>query len=1042
MKLRSVILSLVILFSIQINAQETAIYTDIHKAYKAGIEFYSQGLFGQAQHAMGQVLVLQETVSQPLSPNQLQTAELRYAQSAIRLKKEEGERLILDFIRKYSSTGAANMARLEMGNYYFDSGNFGEALAYYQQVNDLNISNDAIAEMRFKKGYAFFVKKKYKNAQRTFKTIKDVPNDDYYEPANYYYAITLFFEDNYDEALKSFKRIEKSKKYSRVIPYYLSQIMFAEGRYDELIAYGEEQLADSGIKYRNQIGQLVGQAYFEKKQFNKALPYLEEFVESSNRLREEDLYQVAYTQYRVGKYNDAIKNFEELNAVKSALGQNALYNLADSHLKVGDKLSARNAFKAASQLNFDKEIQAEAEFNYAKLSYELNDDKEAIRVLQTIPATSTHYTEAQELLSEVFLSTRNYAAALETLDRIPNKSLALKEAYQKVAYYRAVQLYNDGQQVAAKAMFVKSLNTFPIDAKTKALAYYWIGEINHANKDYDSSIRDYNQFLAIAKAVNDLPDESSVYMGNYAQGYNYLKKEDYVTAGKYFYQAAAGIKQNINFIKDNYIKTQVLPDALLRNGDCYFQRNKYAEALINYDQVINARFTGFDYALYQKGTILGLQGKTVDKILALETLSEKNRNSDYADDALLALGKTYIQINRPDQASDMLTRLINRYKGKSNLINRALLELGLIAYNENQLEKSLNYYKQVFTNNPDSEEARDALKGIEEIYTELGEPEKYFAFLESVPGYKITSAGKDSITYRTAENQYRKGDWSKAITGFSNYLRQFPSGRNALEAHYRRGESYYNIKDYGNALIDYEYVINRGNSRYYSRSIRRAALIAYNFSEDFSKSYNYFEKLEEVANNSDEQFDAQLGGLRSAYRSDNGAGVEKMANKILVNPKSTNKEKAEANYYLGKVMLNAQRLDKAKTAFENVMAFIDNVWAAEAHYQVAYIEYLNRNLDKSQEIALETGSVYPDYDYWFAKSIILLADIFAEKGDTFNAKASLQSLIDNYTGNDDILPTAQAKLKAIVEAESNNSRLAQPIDPEGDLELDPDTGGN
>ena len=40
------------------------------------------------------------------------------------------------------------------------------------------------------------------------------------------------------------------------------------------------------------------------------------------------------------------------------------------------------------------------------------------------------------------------------------------------------------------------------------------------------------------------------------------------------------------------------------------------------------------------------------------------------------------------------------------------------------------------------------------------------------------------------------------------------------------------------------------------------------------------------------------------------------------------------------------------------------------------------------------------YEYWSVKSYILLGDIYAEKGNTFQAKHTYLSIIDNYDGEE------------------------------------------
>jgi len=53
--------------------------------------------------------------------------------------------------------------------------------------------------------------------------------------------------------------------------------------------------------------------------------------------------------------------------------------------------------------------------------------------------------------------------------------------------------------------------------------------------------------------------------------------------------------------------------------------------------------------------------------------------------------------------------------------------------------------------------------------------------------------------------------------------------------------------------------------------------------------------------------------------------------------------------------------------------------------------------------------------YWMAKSFLLLGDVLVEKGDYFQARYTLQSLLDGYGRNDDgILEEAAEKLDKII----------------------------
>ncbi len=490
----------------------------------------------------------------------------------------------------------------------------------------------------------------------------------------------------------------------------------------------------------------------------------------------------------------------------------------------------------------------------------------------------------------------------------------------------------------------------PVDNQTKALAYYWLGEIAHNQSKYADSIQEMNKFITLAKTMTGLPDESSIYTANYTMGYNYLKQKNYTGALGFFQETITGIRQKSLFINNEYVSKDVLGDATLRAGDCLFKRNKYNDALRYYNEAVNNRYTGFVYALYQKAIIEGLRGNTTEKIIALENITDNYSNSEYTDNALFQLGVTYQEIGKYDLATRPLDKLVSNYTN-SELYNQALIKLGLIAYNQGNLQNAIGHYKQVFTHNPTAKEAEAALTALEEIYVDdLGQTDEYFAFLETIPGYKVGSDEKEAISFKAGESQFENGNYEKAIETYTNFLRKYPNGRNSLLAHYHRGESYSVLKKYSEALLDYDYVIKRGQSQYYAKSLRKAALIAYNHEQDFNKAFTYYSQLETAAGDDDMRFEAQLGAMRSAYRTNNSATVFSMAEKVSQNPRASDDQKATAYFYLGKIYTDQKEYDKSLAALNQVTKLSDNEQTAEARYMIAYIYYVQRDLDIAQQL--------------------------------------------------------------------------------------------
>ncbi len=1006
---------LFLIVSFALSAQETAVYNEANLAYKRGVDFFNQNLYGIAQKEFRIAMDLLRPANEPEWKAVKIDAELYHAKCAVRIGQPEAEKLVLDFLRENSPSAVASQAALEIGDYYFNQKEYDKALTYYDMAPAG--SGPARDEIRFKQGYAYFVTKKFGLAKTAFMPLKDNARSQWYEPANYYYGCCAFFEGKYDEAAKAFTRAESSPKYKANVPHYLTQIYAAQKNYDKVISYGTPRANDPNVKNRAEINQLVGQAHYEKGDYKSALPFLEFAAKNGAPLRPADYYQLGYAQYQNGLYKPAIQNFEELSKQDSLLGQNGLYHLGDAYLRVKDKNSkfnARNAFGKAASMNFDKSVKEDALINYAKLSYELKYDRDAIEALQRISPQSKYYDDAQALMSEVFLNTRDYDRAVSTLENVKNRTARLDATYQQVAFLRGLQLYQNNQKDEARRYFNKSLE-FPSNKRTAILCSFWLGSISHDAGEYAVSKQHMSSFFSAAKPyAADLPEESNLNMCNYIQGYNNLKLKDFKAANVNFRAAVDGFKKSGT--KNEQIRSAVLGDAVLRAGDCYFKNNQYSEALTMYDEAVKKKYEGFEYALFQKAVIRGLQGNKEDKILALESLVEDYPNSRYTDEALFQLGDTYFEMERYDRAITPFRRIVSDFKGKSNLINQSLLKLGLISVNQGSSRVAIDYYKQVFAGNPESEECKQALDALREIYVkDLGDPEGYNRFVETVPNcggvIKPGQTGSGEATaFESAEYQYNQGRFEKAIELFTSYLAKYPTGPNGLAGYYMRGESYAALKQFEKAQKDYASVIGKGTSKFYPKSAEKASLIALNTTKDYGQAFEYARKWEDAAVTENSRFDAQLVALQAAYKTNNSVAVAEYANKVNQSRLANQEQLAVANFYSGKMAYDKGEYARAYPALQSVTENSSTELMAEAYHYLSQILYRQRKYGEAEEMITEANKASAGYDDWIARNLILLSDVYADQGDKNSAMAALEGIIDNYTGDDkSIMDTARQK---------------------------------
>lgn len=1001
-------------------AQETDVFHSPQLNYAEAFSLFQLEKYGDALVAFENLIDHQNENN--ISELDLLNAKYYEAVCSEKLNLPVAETEFINLIADNPGTVQSRLASFHLGNIYYQQKKYDKAINWYSKTDPFDLDETEKADYKFRFGYCYFSKKEFEKALPYFIQTKDVKTA-YYYPANYYYAYISYSNKNYDDALRSFKVLEGSDLYQAVLPYYLSNIYFLQKKYQAVIDYTEPKLKDQTLSYRPELAQLVGKSYYNLGNYSTALPLLSAWLKNAATNTKSDIYQLAVCQYMTGNYADASFNFLQLNALQDSLGQNAIYMLGNCYLKSNQKEKARTAFSEASKFNFDKTVQENASFNFAKLNVELGYNDLAISSLQTFITSfpkSTHSNEVKELLTTVFLNTNNYKAALDVIETINPKSAEIKTAYQRVAFARGIQLYQDENVNGAQKLFDESLlNT--IDPTITAQCYYWKAEAFFEKKFYNEAIKNDLKFLDLAKQQLKLPATVNVASANYTLGYCYYKLQNYQLAQSYFDNArlmfsTPTTNQEIKLQNEN-----LLADDLLRLGDCNFILKQYDKALTNYATVSDKNGSGSDYALYQTAIILGLQNNLDDKLTTLKSITTNFANSIYADDALYETGNTYLLHAQYDDAVISFKKLIHDFD-QSPFVPKSYNKLGLIYFNQSKNDLALSSYQTVLTNFPQSGEVPDAVKGLKEIYIDKGDPQGFLNLMQGIPNINITAQETDSLLYRSSENLYVKGDCNAAVQSFNDYLQQFPQGAFAIEAHFYRAECLYKNANYNDALADYQIVNAASNNRFTEKSLLQAARIYYT-NKNYQQAYDAYDKLIDVASFKSNAFEALQGKMYCAWNLNQSENVTEAAQKIIVDELSSAGDVLQAHYYLGKVYLAEKKFSLAKEEFNKVAIANQGDISAESNYELAHIEYLNSD---SAAAIKQCESIFnnpPSNNYWLAKTYLLVARIQYEGGDYFQARSTLQSIIDNYTETDDILPEANELLQKVQDDEASQSKL-------------------
>jgi TolA-binding protein len=324
----------------------------------------------------------------------------------------------------------------------------------------------------------------------------------------------------------------------------------------------------------------------------------------------------------------------------------------------------------------------------------------------------------------------------------------------------------------------------------------------------------------------------------------------------------------------------------------------------------------------------------------------------------------------------------------------------------------------VVTQYPSSPEAKEALAQIENLYVKLNKVDEYLAYTKTVPSLSITSGKQDTLTYQSAELRYTKGECDKAVEEFDNYLSKYPQGSFVLNSSFYRAQCLYQQKKFDDALAGFAVVLNSPSSAFTEKSLLHTSEIYFREKKQYDKALETYARLETSADFPGNIVIAQAGQMRCNFLLQKYDQAITYAQKVLQAEDVSPELKNEAHLIYGKSSFNLNDLATAQTQLSFLSKLTGSEAVAEAKYLLAVIQNKMNNYKESQKICFEIVNQVPAYDYWVAKGFILLGDNYLALKDTFQAKETYKSIVENYERSpsdpDDIRAIATEKMNALI----------------------------
>ena len=912
----------------------------------------------------------------------------------LQLKADGAEQKAEGFVKQFHEHVQVPQVRFLWAQNLFDRQEYAKAAEQFMQIKPKALHTDQRAEYQYKLGYSAYSYGDWEKAWQVL-PLATKPYSDYTAPACFTLGYMSYSQSNFREAEKWFAQCQNDYRFREPAQFYILECRFNAKDYDYVIRNGEDLIRNVSEDRKSRVGRILSESFLVKGDLEKAKEYYQESLNGEKQTRS-DYFRAGEIAYLSSDWQGAVDNFESMGSKQDSLGQIANYQMGYSYIQLHNKVEAMSAFKAASALRYQADIQEDAFYNYAKLAFDLGKDTRPFA--QYLKRYQQRNDAIYSYIAMAALINHDYEAAVDAYDHIDELDDRMKSNYMKAYFLRARDLMEIGSWRMAAPLLKSAAYYSPRKEGFNQLCRYYLAECLFRDgkwEDARSELQDlYNLQALYRRTEGDLIP--------YQLAYTYFKEANYEQALKWF---------------NKYIQsgsTEMASDARTRIGDCYFFAADYETALDAYETQLS-QYPERDnlYPRYRAGVASGLLDRNRRKISILEPALDASSQTPYYGECLYELGRAYVGVKEEANAINTFKTLYNRTSDPS-LKDRSLLELGMIERNAGRSAQALNYYKQVVSRGGEYRE--DALLAIEAIYRTSKDPDGYLAYVNSLGSEAgRTEEQKEEVYFSSAEQIFLSGDYAKAATTLQSYLERYPEATYAAKAHFYLAECYRETGNKELAMDYYQTAREAGLDGAMAESaLLNLATLNYETGR-YEAAYAAYDQLRESARLDANRHTALVGQMRSAYRArmwddaivDAGTVLETFKDAPLVR---------EARYVKAKSLLSCSRRDDAFKEFKILAKEPSTDEGAEATYLIIEDLYNRAQFSSIQSKVYAFAEKAGGQNYWLAKAFIVLGDSFADQGNTAQAKATFESIKNGYTSEgpqDDVLDQVNLRLSKL-----------------------------
>ncbi len=921
---------------------------------------------------------------------------------------ERGDADCVDLLRAFAETYPASPqslpARLAAADYFFFAHHFNNALAAYEDIDYSRINPADRPLYEYRKALSMVRTGQSREARPTFEALRN--NREFNLAADYYLAYCDYEEGNLDRAYSGFSdvadRLDDRNTEGLEPDYYLVQIDYTRGDYERVITEGRELLTgDPVAELVPETERVIGLSYFKLNDYDNAWKYLRQYVRHDDIDPAPDaIYALGVIDYSKEDYALARDRFSSLTDLDNDLAQSAYVYLGQIAVLENDSNAAAISFEKASKMNYDPAVTETALFNYVAARTRGGNIpfSSSIPLLQDFLSRfpgSRYAPQVEEYLATAYFNERDYARALESINRIPHPSSQVLNAKQKVLYELGMEAMTNNRAAKAREYLQEAVRVGD-DAAVRAQSYLWLGDACYALGKYSEAENAYQTYLK-----SDRRGENRT-IARYNLAYSQIMQDKYRQAADNF---AESLKA------DPMLPKRMQEDALIRMADAQYYAGNYQAALKNYTTAIDNGAADADYATYRRAVMYGLGGDIKTKLAELTAMPTRFPNSKWLPNALLEKGQTYTGLGETANAVQTFEQLRNSYK-QSAQARKGMLSLAIAYMKDGSTDKGEETYKEIIAKWPTSEEARLANDDLRRHYSSTGGLQEYAAFLRGVPeAPQIDANEMETLAFEGAETVY-----ASDVTNFAmleKYVADYPNGQYLAQALLDIAVGKEEAGDSEGALEALGALIaRRGDAPQIPEALlMKAGLLEQKGATSRKEALQAYRELEKRGG-TDYAADAYAGIMRTTDKDEERlhyASIVKNSGGLSAD------QLEEAEYYEAAAMLKKGADAAAVETLTRLAANPKSLYGAKAAVTLGQHYLDNGAVNDADKVLTEFTDAGSPHEYWLARGFIALADVYHTRGKDYLAIEYLKSLRDNYPGKEldihDMITTRLGKWK-------------------------------